>query len=144
MRKSAIFNGGVDLHNECWCMLADHPDQIANGKCCSIVDGSVKFELVISLCPARFHRLLGLIEFDSEECEVIGVKPPIISNLEVVGTDLVVELSFTVRLNRIYKLVEHLKSEELLQWLKANVPKKFLSPPPPKARKERRAHIFHW
>ncbi len=59
MWESDYLRGNSDLRNECWCMLAVHPAQFASGECCLIVEESVKFELMISLCPARFHRLLG-------------------------------------------------------------------------------------
>ena len=144
MWESDYLRGNSDLRNECWCMLAVHPAQFASGECCLIVGKSVKFELMISLCPARFHRLLGLIEFDSEEMEVISVATSSISNLKLRGSEFVVELSFTVSLNRIYEFVERLENEEILQWLKANVPEEFLSPPPPKPGKGRRTNTFRW
>lgn len=130
MWESNHLSGNADLQNECWCTLAVHSAQIADGECCLIVEESVKFELMISLCPARFHRLLGLIEFDSKEFEVISVATSGISNLEVRGSEFVVELSFTVSLNRIEEFIEHLENEEILQWLQSNIPEEFLPLPP--------------
>ncbi len=130
MWESDYLRGNADPHNECWCMLAVHPAQIANGECCLIVEESVKFELTVSLCPARFHRLLGVVEFDSKEFEVISVATSGISNLEVRGSEFVVELSFTVSLNRIEEFIERLENEEILQWLQSNVPAEFLPLPP--------------